>query len=212
MDCPRSRYPLTPVARDIVLIHSAPLTLCIEVCLRLGDLLLKAALFFQQVNVGLLLLGLVLRISLRLCGFLDGLDGRVHALCHAVIGQAETRDVGVELVDDSFHLRVARRRLRVLRGQLPEPLGQGQSSELLVLDTRSGAVVGVHDLVVALDEAVALSHKLLDGLPVGFKLVVELVKLVAQAVGSLGVLSILLAGCVVLVIEAFAARRTGRGR
>ena len=54
---------------------------------------------------------------------------------------------------------------------------------------------------MALDEAVALRHKLLDGLTVGFKLVVELVELVTQAVGSLGVLSILLAGCVVLVVE-----------
>ena len=113
-----------PVAGDVVLPHAAPLTLRVEVSLRLRDLLLEAALLFQQVNIGLLLLGLVLRISLRLCGFLDGLDGRVYALGHAVVGQAETRDVCVELVDDGFHLRVARGGLRVLRGQLPEPLGQ----------------------------------------------------------------------------------------
>ena len=190
-----------PVAGDVVLPHAAPLTLRVEVCLRLRDLLLEAALLFQQVNIGLLLLGLVLRISLRLCGFLDGLDGRVYALGHAVVGQAETRDVGVELVDDGFHLRVARGGLRVLRGQLPEPLGQSQCAELLVLDARGGAVVGVHDLVVALDEAVALRHKLLDGLPVGFKLVVELVELVTQAVGRVGVLAVLLTGCIVLVVQ-----------
>ena len=164
-------------------------------------MLFEAALFFQQVNIGLLLLGLILRISLRLCSFLDSLDGRVHALGHAVVGQAETRDVGVELVDDGFHLRVARGGLRVLRGQLPEPLGQSQCAELLVLDARGGAVVGVHDLVVALDEAVALRHKLLDGLPVGFKLVVELVELVTQAVGRVGVLAVLLTGCIVLVVQ-----------
>ena len=190
-----------PVAGDVVLPHAAPLTLRVEVGLRLRDLLLEAALLFQQVNIGLLLLGLVLRISLRLCGFLDGLDGRVYALGHAVVGQAETRDVGVELVDDGFHLRVARGGLRVLRGQLPEPLGQSQCAELLVLDARGGAVVGVHDLVVALDEAVALRHKLLDGLPVGFKLVVELVELVTQAVGRVGVLAVLLTGCIVLVVQ-----------
>ena len=190
-----------PVAGDVVLPHAAPLTLCVEVGLRLRDLLLEAALLFQQVNIGLLLLGLVLRISLRLCGFLDGLDGRVYALGHAVVGQAETRDVGVELVDDGFHLRVARGGLRVLRGQLSEPLGQSQCAELLVLDARGGAVVGVHDLVVALDEAVALRHKLLDGLPVGFKLVVELVELVTQAVGRVGVLAVLLTGCIVLVVQ-----------
>ena len=51
---------LDPVARDVILIHSASLTLCIEVCLCFGDLLLEAALLFQQVNIGLLLLGLVL--------------------------------------------------------------------------------------------------------------------------------------------------------
>ena len=164
-------------------------------------MLFEAALLFQQVNIGLLLLGLILRISLRFCGFLDSLDGRVHALSHAVVGQAETRDVGVELVDDGFHLRVARGGLRVLRGQLPEPLGQGQCAELLVLDARGGAVVGVHDLVVALDEAVALRHKLLDGLTVGFKLVVELVELVTQAVGRVGVLAVLLTGCIVLVVQ-----------
>ena len=190
-----------PVAGDVVLPHAAPLTLRVEVGLRLRDLLFEAALLFQQVNIGLLLLGLVLRISLRLCGFLDGLDGRVHALGHAVVGQAETRDVCVELVDDGFHLRVARGGLRVLRGQLPEPLGQSQCAELLVLDARGGAVVGVHDLVVALDEAVALRHKLLDGLPVGFKLVVELVELVTQAVGRVGVLAVLLTGCIVLVVQ-----------
>ena len=113
-----------PVAGDVVLPHAAPLTLRVEVGLRLRDLLFEAALLFQQVNIGLLLLGLILRISLRLCSFLDSLDGRVHALGHAVVGQAETRDVCVELVDDGFHLRVARGGLRVLRGQLPEPLGQ----------------------------------------------------------------------------------------
>ena len=190
-----------PVAGDVVLPHAAPLTLRVEVGLRLRDLLFEAALLFQQVNIGLLLLGLILRISLRFCGFLDSLDGRVHALSHAVVGQAETRDVGVELVDDGFHLRVARGGLRVLRGQLPEPLGQSQRAELLVLDARGGAVVGVHDLVVALDEAVALRHKLLDGLPVGFKLVVELVELVTQAVGRVGVLAVLLTGCIVLVVQ-----------
>ena len=190
-----------PVAGDVVLPHAAPLTLRVEVGLRLRDLLFEAALLFQQVNIGLLLLGLILRISLRFCGFLDSLDGRVHALSHAVVGQAETRDVGVELVDDGFHLRVARGGLRVLRGQLPEPLGQSQRAELLVLDARGGAVVGVHDLVVALDEAVALRHKLLDGLTVGFKLVVELVELVTQAVGRVGVLAVLLTGCIVLVVQ-----------
>ena len=190
-----------PVARDVVLPHAAPLTLRVEVGLRLRDLLFEAALLFQQVNIGLLLLGLILRISLRLCGFLDSLDRRVHTLGHAVVGQAETRDIGVELVDDGFHLRVARGGLRVLRGQLPEPLGQSQCAELLVLDARGGAVVGVHDLVVALDEAVALRNKLLDGLPVGFKLVVELVELVTQAVGRVGVLAVLLTGCIVLVVQ-----------
>ena len=54
---------------------------------------------------------------------------------------------------------------------------------------------------MALDEAVALRHKLLDGLPVGFKLVVELVELVTQAVGRVGVLAVLLTGCIVLVVQ-----------
>ena len=44
-------------------------------------------------------------------------------------------------------------------------------------------------------------HKLLDGLPVGFKLVVELVELVTQAVGRVGVLAVLLTGCIVLVVQ-----------
>ena len=194
-------HPVDPIAGNIVFPHAAPLTLRIEVCLRFGNLLREVGLLFIQVNVGLHLLRLAFLVSLRFCSFLECLDGRVYALGHAVVGQAETRDVGVELVDDGFHLRVARGGLRVLRGQLPEPLGQSQCAELLVLDARGGAVVGVHDLVVALDEAVALRHKLLDGLPVGFKLVVELVELVTQAVGRVGVLAVLLTGCIVLVVQ-----------
>ena len=54
---------------------------------------------------------------------------------------------------------------------------------------------------MALDKAVALRHKLLDGLPVGFKLVVELVELVTQAVGRVGVLAVLLTGRIVLVVQ-----------
>ena len=129
-------HPVDPIAGNIVFSHAAPLTLRIEVCLRFGNLLREVGLLFIQVSVGLHLLRLAFLVSLRFCSFLECLDGIFHARGHAVVGQAETRDVGVELVDDGFHLRVARGGLRVLLGQLPEPLGQSQCAELLVLYAR----------------------------------------------------------------------------
>ena len=130
--CPRNpwtflrpkAHPVDPVASYIVFPHAAPLTLRVEVGLCLCNLLREVGLLFIQVNVGPHLFCLAFLVSLRLCGFLECLDGIFHALGHAVVGQAETRDVCVELVDDGFHLRVARGGLCVLRGQLPEPLGQ----------------------------------------------------------------------------------------